>query len=135
MQGQNRAWDEGNPRNLHGQDSEPATMAFIYSAIIQFVFSREEPRETRPLRSQDLSILASSDIHGQGHSAFIIQHHSFYSSAEKNAEKRVCYAAKCSQYPSILAFSAYIHGQGHSTFIIQHYSILQEKHLEIRIQK
>ena len=59
---------------------------------------------------------------------------SFSSSAVgKNAEKRVYYAVKYSQYLRILAFSAYIHGQGHSTFII--HSILQEKHLEIRIQE
>ena len=51
--------------------------------------------------------------------------HSFYSLAEKNVEKRVYYAAKCSQYLRILAFSAFIpsiHGQGHSTFITQHHS-------------
>ena len=60
-----------------------------WHSFIQF-FSREELRETRLLRSQDPSILASSDIHGQGHSAFI---HSaiiqFVSSREERRETRL----------------------------------------------
>ena len=52
MQGQNRAWDAGNPRNLYGQDSEPASMAFIHS-----------------IYGQGYAAFIHSD-HGQGHSVF-----------------------------------------------------------------
>ena len=78
MQGQDRPGMKENPRNLYGQDSEPATMAFIHSI---FIHSAENHSEKRAYYAANISAFSHlqtfiHSIHGQGHSTFFIQHYS-----------------------------------------------------------
>ena len=80
---------EQNPRNLHGQDSEPATMAFIHLIHGQghsaFISSAEKDPEKRACCAAKISAFSHfqhHSIHGQG----LFSIHSFDSTGESSGD-------------------------------------------------